>query len=83
MLEVGNEPTLSLKLTYCIIWKVSPLPKVSPLLPCISNGKVCRRDPLFESKPPGLLSRLYSIVACQGPRGFQRTLFVIIIIARD
>ncbi len=54
---------------YCIIWKESPLPKVrtplkvSPPLQCISNGQVCHRDILFESKPPGLLSRLlkYSV----------------------
>ncbi len=52
---------------YGIIWKVSPLPKVSPPpskvsppLQCISNGQESRPDPLFESKPPGLLSRLYS-----------------------
>ena len=40
------------------MWKVSPLPKVSPspskvssTLQCISNGQVCHLDILFESKP--------------------------------
>ncbi len=68
----GSMPVSNLRrlvlasIQYCIIWKVSPLPKVSPPskvsppLQCISNGRVRRRDPLFESKPPGLLSRLYS-----------------------
>ena len=37
-----------------------PPSKVSPPLQCISNGQVFRRNSLFESKPPGLLSRLYS-----------------------
>ncbi len=43
-----------------MIWKIRPLPKVSPPLLCISNGQVCRRYPLFLKWAPGLLSILYS-----------------------